>query len=70
MLNKTNFYAPNCNTDICVINRWYNLKTNKEYKRTPINSPVYLVPDVMVYRYDNHTKESKLVVSPRLKTIW
>ena len=70
MLNKTNFYAPNCNTDICVINRWYNWKTSKEYNRTPVNSPAHLVPDVMVYRYDNHTKESKLVVSPRLKIIW
>lgn len=70
MLNKTNFYAPNCDVEICVISRWYNWRTGKEYRRTPVNSPAHIVPDVMVYRYDDQTKECKLVVAPRLKPIW
>lgn len=70
MLNKTNFYAPNCLSDICVTNRWYNWKNSKEYQRTPINSPAHIVPDVLVYRYDKQNNEYKLVVAPRLKLIW
>lgn len=70
LLNKTNFYAPNCDAEVCVVNRWYNWKTDREYQRTPINSPAHIVPDVMVYRYDDQTQQCKLVVAPRLKPIW
>lgn len=70
MLNRINFYPPNCHNDICIINRWYNWQTEKEYERTPLNSPSHIVPDVLVYRYDSDLKECKLVIAPRLKKLW
>ena len=70
MLNKTNYYAPNCTTEICVTNRWYNWKTGKEYQRTFTNSPAHIIPDVLVYRYDKQNDMCKLAIAPRLKFIW
>ena len=70
MLNRINFYPPNCHNDICIINRWYNWQTEKEYERTPLNSPSHIIPDVLVYRYDSDLKECKLVIAPRLKKLW
>lgn len=70
MLNRTNFYAPNCPNEICITNRWYNWKTGNEYQRTPANSPAHIVPDVLVYRYDPLNKSVRLTIAPRLKFIW
>lgn len=70
LLNKTNFYAPNCVSEVSIINRWYNCRTVREYQRTPTNSPAHIVPDVLVYRVDDNTGECKLVIAPRLTPTW
>ncbi len=70
MLNKTNFYAPNCTQEVCIVNRWINLRTGREYQRLPIYSPAHFIPDVMVYHYDEQEKKCELVIASRLKSIW
>lgn len=51
MLNSTNFYYPNKN--VYVINEWCKSDGNNVWLRQPRNAPSNIIPDVLVYHYNN-----------------
>lgn len=62
IVNKTNYKAPK-DTDIYLINEWYNSKNEMEYQRRASGSISRIIPDVLSYYADGNSIYS----SKRLK---
>lgn len=66
VLNETNKYYPSNN--VYVINEWWKVDTESMWLRKPFNSPASIIPDVLVYHY-NQNDENMLYGCKKLKQL-
>ena len=67
ILNEINTYYPN--TNVYVINEWWDRNASYIRERQPRNAPSHIVPDVISYNYDEKYKEFSLFGCKKLKRV-
>ena len=67
ILNKINMYYPN--TNVYVINEWWDKDAIYIRERHPSNAPSHIVPDVISYHYDETKNEYSLFGCKKLKRV-
>ena len=65
VMNATNKYFPPRN--VFVINEWWKSNLEGMWERQPKNAPSNIVPDVIVFHYDN--VDNELLVCKKMKRL-